>query len=77
MYFSQTPEENAKLDASIAAFLRQLSPYFLLKPAAKAMEWLIRRFRVQDFNVEAVLACIFPYHETKLFAQMVSLLDIK
>ncbi|CDS10813.1 hypothetical protein LRAMOSA11299 [Lichtheimia ramosa] len=73
----QTPEENAKLDASIAAFLRQLSPYFLLKPAAKAMEWLIRRFRVQDFNVEAVLACIFPYHETKLFAQMVSLLDIK
>ncbi|KAI8149580.1 hypothetical protein BJV82DRAFT_708430 [Fennellomyces sp. T-0311] len=73
----QTAEDNAKLDKSIAAFLHQLSPYFLLKPAGKAIEWLIRRFRVQDFNVDAILACILPYHETKLFVRMVSLLQIK
>ncbi|KAI7857260.1 hypothetical protein BDC45DRAFT_603350 [Circinella umbellata] len=73
----QTAEDNAKLDKSIAAFLHQLSPYFLLKPAGKTIEWLIRRFRVQDFNVEAVLACILPYHETKSFVRMVSLLQIQ
>ncbi|KAI9255682.1 hypothetical protein BDA99DRAFT_562196 [Phascolomyces articulosus] len=73
----QTAEENAKLDKSIGAFLYQLSPYFLLKPAGKTLEWLIRRFRVQDFNVESVLACILPYHETKSFVRMVSLLQIQ
>ncbi|KAI9492397.1 hypothetical protein BDB00DRAFT_883490 [Zychaea mexicana] len=73
----QTAEENAKLDKSITAFLHQLSPYFLLKPAGKAVEWLIRRFRVHDFNVEAMLACILPYHETKSFVRMVALLQIQ
>ncbi|KAI9313807.1 hypothetical protein BX666DRAFT_2055891 [Dichotomocladium elegans] len=73
----QTAEENAKLDASISAFLHQLSPYFLLKPASKALEWLIRRFRVHEFNVDPVVSCILPYHETKLFAKMVGLLHIK
>jgi len=41
----QTKEVNEKLDVSILAFLRLLSPYLLLKPAHKVLEWLIRRFR--------------------------------
>ncbi|PHZ08573.1 uncharacterized protein RHIMIDRAFT_241584 [Rhizopus microsporus ATCC 52813] len=72
----QTREENDKLDASINAFLCQLSPYFLLKPSGKVLEYLIRRFRVEDFNVESVLKCILPYHETKSFVKMISILNI-
>jgi hypothetical protein len=65
------------LDASIDAFLTHLSPYFLLKPAGKAIEWLIRRFRINEFNIESVIACILPYHETKAFVAMVSTLRIE
>ncbi|GAA5816136.1 hypothetical protein MFLAVUS_009661 [Mucor flavus] len=72
----QTKEENEKLDASIDAFLSQLSPYFLLKPSGKVLEYLIRRFRIQDFNVESIIKCILPYHETKSFVKMVSILTI-
>ncbi|KAG0355784.1 HEAT repeat-containing protein 1 [Gamsiella multidivaricata] len=72
----QTKEDNVKLDESITLFLRQLSPYFLLKPAGKALEWLIRRFRIHEFNVDAILHAILPYHETALFVTMVSLLQI-
>jgi len=73
----QTKEENEKLDASINAFLSQLSPYFLLKPSGKVLEYLIRRFRIQDFNVESILKCILPYHETKSFVKMISILNIR
>ncbi|KAK9703316.1 snoRNA-binding rRNA-processing protein utp10 [Basidiobolus ranarum] len=72
----QTKEDNEKLDASILAFLQQLSPYFLLKPAGKVLEWLIRRFRINEFNIDAVMTCILPYHETKPFVTMVSVLRI-
>ena len=39
----QTKEVNVKLDAAIQRFLIRLSPYCLLKPAHKALEWLIHR----------------------------------
>ncbi|KAI1320098.1 HEAT repeat-containing protein 1 [Mortierella claussenii] len=73
----QTNEDNAKLDESIALFLRQLSPYFLLKPSGKALEWLIRRFRINEFNIDAIMHSILPYHETALFVTMVSILQIE
>ena len=39
----QTKEINEKLDAKVRRFLIHLSPYCLLKPAQKALEWLIHR----------------------------------
>lgn len=39
----QSKEVNQKLDTSISLFLTRLSPYFLLKPAQKCIEWLIHR----------------------------------
>ena len=39
----QTKEVNAQLDTMIGKFLIQLSPYFLLKPAHKVLEWLVYR----------------------------------
>ncbi len=40
----QSAENNAKLDASMTSFLELLSSYFLLAPAFKALEYLIRRY---------------------------------
>ncbi|ORY00070.1 hypothetical protein K493DRAFT_312976 [Basidiobolus meristosporus CBS 931.73] len=31
------------------------------------LEWLIRRFRINEFNIDAIMTCILPYHETKPF----------
>ncbi|KAJ1952899.1 snoRNA-binding rRNA-processing protein utp10, partial [Linderina pennispora] len=70
----QTKEENKKLDKSIRSFLFLLAPHFLTKPAGKALEWLIRRFRIQEFNARDILAAFFPYHETKAFLTLLTII---
>lgn len=40
-----TAKENAELDTVLESFLGLVGPRLLLKPALKAIEWLIRRFR--------------------------------
>ncbi|RKP05884.1 hypothetical protein THASP1DRAFT_19205 [Thamnocephalis sphaerospora] len=70
----KTAEENALLDESIMAFMQCLSQYFLTTAAGKCIEWLLRRFRVNEFNVNAILACALPFHETPQFAKLASLL---
>lgn len=62
-----------KLDKSVEQFLMLLSPYFLLKPAHKAIEWLLRRYQINVHNVTSVIKCILPYHETALFVRVVRL----
>jgi hypothetical protein len=42
---SQPPDAVAKLDASIAAFLRPLQDHFLHPAAFQALEYLVRRYR--------------------------------
>ena len=72
----QTAEANAKLDRTLGAFLRLLSPHFLQSAAHKALEFLIRRFEIHKYNVTAVLGCILPYHSTRWFVRMVQLLRL-
>ena len=73
----QTSDVLDELDRTIATFLRRISPYFLLKPSQKCLEWLIRVYRVQSYNVDSVMECILPYYETKLFARVVQLLPLR
>jgi U3 small nucleolar RNA-associated protein 10 len=40
-----TKKENAELDSVLEAFMTLVGPRLLLKPAEKALEWLVRRFR--------------------------------
>lgn len=40
-----TKKENGELDSVLEAFMTLLGPKLLLKPAEKALEWLVRRFR--------------------------------
>ena len=73
----QTAEVLEELDGTVAAFLRRLSPYFLLKPAQKCLEWLVQAYRVHSCNTDVLLECVLPYYETKLFARVVQLLPLK
>lgn len=69
-----TATENSQLDVQIQSFLRHLSPYFMQKPAHKVLEWLIRKYRVNEMNVSSLVECILPYHETVHFVRMVQIL---
>ncbi|EME85551.1 uncharacterized protein MYCFIDRAFT_41337 [Pseudocercospora fijiensis CIRAD86] len=71
---SMTAKENAELDKVIERFLALLGGRLLLKPAMKAAEWLVRRFRVQEYNTEAVLFAFLPYHSSPIFTALLSIL---
>lgn len=71
-----TPDMRKKLDKSIIGFLRLLSPYFLYSSSHKCQEFLIRCYSIQEYNVDAIIECCIPYHETALFAKMISILNL-
>ncbi|KAF2353532.1 BP28 C-terminal domain [Trinorchestia longiramus] len=69
---------NKVLDEAIEGFLMLLSPYFLtLRPALKAMEWLLQRYAIHEMNVDAVMMCILPYYESPLFLRTVKVLNLE
>ncbi|XP_005071842.1 HEAT repeat-containing protein 1 [Mesocricetus auratus] len=72
----QTKAVNKQLDENISLFLIHLSPYFLLKPAQKCLEWLIHRFHIHLYNPDSLIACVLPYHETRVFVRVIQLLKI-
>ncbi|XP_055640607.1 HEAT repeat-containing protein 1 homolog [Toxorhynchites rutilus septentrionalis] len=72
----ENQEINRKLDANIRKFFFHLSPYFMLQPAHKCLEWLIRRFHIHEFNREDFVNLILPYHETLIFVRCVQTLHI-
>ena len=72
----ESKEFNQKLNKKIKEFLILLSPYFLIKPAQKTLEWLIRRFRIHVFNVDDLICCVLPFHETNLFARVLSTITL-
>ena len=73
----QTRDVLENVDEQVGCFLRLMSPYFLLKPAQKCLEWLIRVFRVNVYNVDVLMECVLPYYQTRLFARVVQLLPLR
>ncbi|XP_045774481.1 HEAT repeat-containing protein 1 [Maniola jurtina] len=73
----QSKEVNQNLDQTIEKFLLQLSPYFLLQSAHKALEWLVNRYHIHQYNQDAIIALILPYHETKIFIRCLQLFRLK
>lgn len=51
----------------------RLSPHFLKKNAHKALEWLVRKWRVNEIFVDELLISILPYHDTVPFVRMVQI----
>ncbi|KAL6903803.1 hypothetical protein ACP4OV_004616 [Aristida adscensionis] len=71
----QTPEENDKLNKSISTYLRLLAGYLQLPAALKTLEYLIRRYLVHVYNLDELLLCALPYHDTHAFVRIVQLVN--
>ncbi|CAG2100463.1 unnamed protein product [Medioppia subpectinata] len=67
----QSREANQDLDTEVEAFLfTVVSKYFLLNSTHKTIEWLIYRYGVNQYNADALIASVLPYHETRLFTRL-------
>ncbi|KAI6263314.1 snoRNA-binding rRNA-processing protein utp10 [Pyricularia oryzae] len=69
-----TQAENKELDRRVDSFLRLVGSRLRLMPAIKAIEWLIRRFRIHEFNTSTLLATFLPYHSIPAFVTLLSIL---
>lgn len=72
----QTKDINENLNSEIKKFMLQLSPYFLLKPAHKVLEWLVFKYQIHIYNVNELFMCILPYHETTLFIRALQMINL-
>ncbi|XP_058450282.1 HEAT repeat-containing protein 1 homolog [Malaya genurostris] len=72
----ESKDLNQKLDVNIRKFFFHLSPYVMLQPAHKCMEWLIRRFHIHEFNREDFVNLMLPYHETMIFVRCIQTLTL-
>ncbi|KAF2396020.1 hypothetical protein EJ06DRAFT_500915 [Trichodelitschia bisporula] len=69
-----TAAQNQQLDTVLQDFLGLVQARLLLKPAQKAVEWLVRRFRVHEYNTDWLILTFLPYHSTPLFAALLAIL---
>ncbi len=65
--------QNEALGVVLERCLALLGSRALLRPGVKAVEWLVRRFRVHIYNTGALLATFIPYHETTVFQNVLSI----
>jgi U3 small nucleolar RNA-associated protein 10 len=69
-----TEAENDALNHRIDDFLRLVGRRLQLMPAIKAVEWLIRRFRIHEFNSRSLLTTFLPWHTLPVFVTLLSIL---
>ncbi|OBT53638.1 hypothetical protein VE04_06303 [Pseudogymnoascus sp. 24MN13] len=69
-----TAAENAELDKRLEAFLGLVGARLRLNPAIKAVEWLVRRFRIHEYNTAFLLTTFLPYHTLPEFTTLLSIL---
>ncbi|KAL4953852.1 hypothetical protein BDW69DRAFT_164310 [Aspergillus filifer] len=69
-----TAEENKELDSVLEAFLALVGARLLLSPAVKATEWLVRRFRIHEYNTQFTILTFLPYYSTPLFLNLLAIL---
>lgn len=72
----KTTSENEELDREVSKFLELLSPYAAEHSAHTVMEYFIRRYRVNELNADALIRCVLPFHDTKIFAKVIELSKI-
>ncbi|KAJ9645553.1 snoRNA-binding rRNA-processing protein utp10 [Knufia peltigerae] len=66
--------QNEALGVVIERCLAILGSKVLLRPGVRAVEWLVRRFRVHVYNTSVLLATFLPYHETPVFRNLLSII---
>lgn len=69
--------ENQKIDSLIEEFLCLISPYFNSKPALYALEWLVHRFNIEQYNTDILLGYALPYVSTQVFTRLIQVIPLK
>jgi U3 small nucleolar RNA-associated protein 10 len=46
--------------------MRLLSVYAGEPSSHTILEYLIRKYRINEFNVSALIQCVLPFHDTKV-----------
>ncbi|THC97168.1 hypothetical protein EYZ11_003333 [Aspergillus tanneri] len=69
-----TAAQNKELDTVLEAFLALVGGRLLLSPAVKAVDWLIRRFRIHEYNTAFTILTFLPYYTTPLFLNLLAIL---
>ncbi|KAL8930115.1 MAG: hypothetical protein Q9172_000200 [Xanthocarpia lactea] len=69
-----TAAQNKSLDNVLEDFMSLVGGRLLLKPAMKAMEWLVRRFSVHQYNTKCFVLTFLPYHTSPLFLSALAIL---
>lgn len=71
---SLNKKENDDLDTIVEQFLGLICGRLLLRPALKCVEWLIRRWKALEHNVDTLLLAFLPYHGHEVFPTLMSIL---
>ncbi|KAI8157864.1 U3 small nucleolar RNA-associated protein 10 [Colletotrichum sp. SAR 10_70] len=69
-----TAAENEELDKKVESFLRLIGSRLRLMPAIRALEWLVRRFRIHEYNTRSLITTFLPYHSIPAFVTVLSIL---
>ncbi|GJC90497.1 U3 small nucleolar RNA-associated protein 10 [Colletotrichum liriopes] len=72
-----TAAENAELDKKVESFLRLVGSRLRLMPSIRALEWLVRRFRIHEHNTKSLITTFLPYHSIPAFVTLLSILPSK
>ncbi|TVY56296.1 U3 small nucleolar RNA-associated protein 10 [Lachnellula cervina] len=72
-----TAGENSELNKRLEAFLGLVGGKLRLTPGIKAVEWLVRRFRIHEYNTSFLLTTFLPYHTLPIFTTLLSILPTK
>lgn len=62
----KTADENQCLDKEISILLEHLSIFASEPSTHLVLEYLIRRYRVNEFNCDALLRCLISTHDSKV-----------
>lgn len=71
------PADEAELAARLDGFVHLLCDHFLAPAAFQVLEFCVRRYRVHERNLDALMAAALPYHATNEFARLVQVCALK
>ena len=67
----------ASLDASLASFASLASPHLLDPATGRALEYLVRRFRIGEAVPDALVRAALPHHGTHAFVRILRVCDLE
>ncbi|XP_020297687.1 HEAT repeat-containing protein 1-like [Pseudomyrmex gracilis] len=69
-------DELVKLSSVFYDFRTTLFAQSAVNPTHKALEWLIHRYHIHQYNRDQFILLILPYHETRMFVRALQLVNL-